>query len=61
MLYLCTEYFAQEEMIYSTSTELLTPKTYDAMAYEVNPNGDGHACECIADILEGMKYTEWTP
>ena len=51
-----------EEVIYSTFTELLTNKeAYDAMAHAVNPYGDGHACERIADILEGKEYTAWEP
>lgn len=32
---------------------------YDAMAKACNPYGDGHACERIADILEGKEYTPW--
>lgn len=31
----------------------------DAMAKACNPYGDGHACERIADILEGKEYTPW--
>ena len=51
-----------EETIYNTFTELLTNKeAYDAMAHAVNPYGDGHACERIADILEGKKYIPWEP
>lgn len=51
-----------EEVIYSTFTELLNNKeAYDAMAHAVNPYGDGHACERIADILEGKDYTAWEP
>ena len=33
---------------------------YNAMAKACNPYGDGHACERIADILEGKEYREWT-
>ena len=29
------------------------------MAKAVNPYGDGHACERIADILEGKEFQEW--
>ena len=29
------------------------------MAKAVNPYGDGHACERIADILEDKPYQEW--
>ena len=51
-----------EETIYSTFKLLLEDKNaYDAMAHAVNPYGDGHACERIADILEGKKYTPWEP
>lgn len=43
----------QEETIYREFTRLLTDKqTYDTMAHAVNPYGDGHACDRIADILE---------
>ena len=31
------------------------------MSKACNPYGDGHACERIADIIEGKKYTPWTP
>ena len=44
----------EEENIYMSFKELLENKcTYDAMARANNPYGDGHACERIADILEG--------
>ena len=43
-----------EEVIYSEFTKLLNDQTaYDAMSKASNPYGDGHACEKIADILEG--------
>ena len=29
------------------------------MAKAVNPYGDGHACERIADILEEKEFKEW--
>ena len=29
------------------------------MSKASNPYGDGHACERIADILEGKEYREW--
>ena len=29
------------------------------MSQACNPYGDGHACEIIADILEGKEYSEW--
>lgn len=49
-----------EEVIYSEFTKLLDNKDeYAKMAKAVNPYGDGHACERIADILEEKPYTEW--
>lgn len=49
-----------EENIYRNFKELLTdPFAYDKMAHICNPYGDGHACERIADILEGKSYTAW--
>ena len=43
-----------EEVIYSEFKHLLTDKeAYEAMSHVSNPYGDGHACERIADILEG--------
>lgn len=51
-----------EEKIYEAFSELLTNKeTYEAMSNACNPYGDGHACERIADILEGKDYTPWNP
>ena len=51
-----------EEKIYKTFSLLLNDKAqYDAMSHACNPYGDGHACERIADILEGKKYTPWDP
>ncbi len=42
-----------EETIYEWFTRLLDDeKEYAKMAHAVNPYGDGHACERIADILE---------
>ncbi len=42
-----------EEVIYNEFTLLLNNKdVYDSMAQAVNPYGDGHASERIADILE---------
>lgn len=42
-----------EENIYEWFTKLLDePEEYAKMAHAVNPYGDGHACERIADILE---------
>ena len=41
-----------EETIYNEFTMLLDCKNaYDAMAYAVNPYGDGFACQRIADVL----------
>ena len=49
-----------EEVIYNEFTKLLDDKEeYAKMAKAVNPYGDGHACERIADILEGKPYKEW--
>ena len=46
----------QEETIYQAFKELLTKQeAYDKMSKASNPYGDGHACERIADILEGAK------
>lgn len=43
-----------EETIYENFTMLLDNKEeYARMAHASNPYGDGHACERIADILEG--------
>ncbi len=44
----------EEETIYTEFSRLLTDQqAYDAMSKASNPYGDGHACERIADILEG--------
>lgn len=49
-----------EETIYKTFKLLLEDKTeYDKMSKACNPYGDGHACERIADILEGKEYKPW--
>ena len=51
-----------EDVIYNSFKQLLEDKdAYEAMSGAVNPYGDGHACERIADILEGKKYTPWEP
>ena len=40
------------EKIFTTAYELLTYKeAYDKMQRAVNPYGDGHACERIADAI----------
>lgn len=50
----------EEESIYQNFTLLLEDKKeYEKMSRAVNPYGDGHACERIADILEGKPYTPW--
>lgn len=44
----------EEETIYREFSRLLSDKAeYDAMSKASNPYGDGHACERIADILDG--------
>lgn len=49
-----------EKTIYEEFSELLNDNTkYAKMAKAVNPYGDGHACERIADILEDKEYKEW--
>lgn len=51
-----------EEKIYSTFKLLLESKEeYDKMSRACNPYGDGHACERIANILEGEEYFPWIP
>ena len=46
-----------EETIYKTFKLLLEDeKEYRKMSCAINPYGDGHACERIADILEGKKF-----
>ncbi len=50
-----------EEVIYRNFKELLENEdAYNQMAHACNPYGDGHACERIADILEGKEYEPWT-
>lgn len=49
-----------EEVIYEAFTELLEDhEAYEKMSHASNPYGDGHACERIADILEGKEYEPW--
>lgn len=44
----------EEETIYKEFSRLLSDKAeYEAMSKASNPYGDGHACERIADILDG--------
>ncbi len=46
----------EEEVIYDNFKQLLVDRSvYDTMAHAVNPYGDGHACQRIADILEFGK------
>ena len=46
----------EEETIYKEFSRLLSDKTeYYAMSKASNPYGDGHACERIADVLEGRQ------
>lgn len=49
-----------EETIYKTFKLLLEDKAeYEKMSKACNPYGDGHACERIANILEGKDYIPW--
>lgn len=49
-----------EEVIYNTFKMLLeNPEEYEKMSKACNPYGDGHACERIADVLEGKDYQPW--
>ena len=49
-----------EETIYKTFKQLLEDKNeYEKMSHACNPYGDGHACERIADVLEGKEYQPW--
>ena len=51
-----------EEDIYMSFKELLEDNNcYEAMSRACNPYGDGQACKRIADILEGLDYSEWNP
>ena len=52
----------EEEVIYNAFRELLeNEEEYKRMSHAVNPYGDGHACERIANILEGKKFETWEP
>jgi len=44
-------------VIKETSLLLDSPAAYAAMAHAVNPYGDGHASERIADILVALAKT----
>lgn len=49
-----------EERIYESFKLLLeNEEEYNMMSHACNPYGDGHACERIADILEGKEYKPW--
>lgn len=51
-----------EDTIYKTFKLLLENKEeYNKMSHACNPYGDGHACERIADILEGKEFQPWLP
>ena len=51
-----------EDTIYKAFTELLENRNvYESMSRACNPYGDGHACERIADIIEGKPYSPWEP
>lgn len=51
-----------EERIYKAFKLLLEDSgEYGRMSHACNPYGDGHACERIADILEGKEYRAWIP
>ncbi len=51
-----------EETIYNAFKMLLEDEEeYNRMSHACNPYGDGHACERIADILEGKNYQQWQP
>ncbi len=51
-----------ELSIYDSFTDLLeNESSYKKMSGACNPYGDGHACERIADILEGKEFTPWNP
>ncbi|MCR5294273.1 MAG: UDP-N-acetylglucosamine 2-epimerase (non-hydrolyzing) [Lachnospiraceae bacterium] len=53
---------SDEETIYSTFKLLLEDENaYKKMSGARSPYGDGHACERIADILEGREYSPWQP
>ena len=49
-----------EDKIYNAFKLLLEdPEEYNKMSSACNPYGDGHACQRIANILEGKNYQEW--
>ncbi len=43
----------EEDAVYALGAQLINDRlAYEAMAHAVNPYGDGHACERIADAIE---------
>ena len=49
-----------ENVVYREFSILLNNHNeYEKMSKACNPYGDGHACERIADILEGKDYQPW--
>lgn len=51
-----------ERTIYKAFIQLLEePEEYNKMSHACNPYGDGHACERIANILEGRAFKVWKP
>ena len=51
-----------EQTIYETFKLLIENRVeYEKMSKACNPYGDGHACERIADIIEGKEYKPWIP
>lgn len=53
------EFNRQAVEIISKYNFLENEEAYNKMAHACNPYGDGHACERIADILEGKEYQPW--
>ena len=50
----------EEEKIYKAFSLLLNDKKeYEKMSCACNPYDDGHACERIADVLEGKSIESW--
>ena len=50
-----------QKIMDEVSTLLDNTAAYEKMSKATNPYGDGHACERIADILEGKEYSPWEP
>ncbi len=49
----------EEDIYYNFKLLLENKNKYNEMAHACNPYGDSHACERIADILEGKEYKPW--